>query len=310
MLVERTKDLILHLEYSRSLIYKTDSIDQKSLGEYYVENNALLIDVKSWEKEDDYFRKEKGYVGHESKASDFVFSFLKEKPWYTVIGAPFGIGKTSLAIYLTSTIARKYLEDPNNEYNYIPIFVPLKGKLENIDEDQNSLDDKLRLIAGEGGEKRKILVICDGLDEYGKDETELKNNLGKKRTNLTNMKIIITTRLEAGLPQKLDISFYIRLLPFNNKQVTKFFENYGLPDITYAILKSYNLTEEEIFKPLFCWMFGIMRNSKSFDIETLFKDFDSRAKRSMSRALIYQGFFHSIVRGKYMRLGHYLCLHF
>jgi hypothetical protein len=96
---------------------------------------------------------------------------------------------------ITSYFASKYLEDPNNEYNYIPIYVLLKRKLTNIDEDQNSLDDKLRSIAGEGeGKKKKILIICDGLDEYGKDETELKNNLGKKRTNLTSMKVIITTR--------------------------------------------------------------------------------------------------------------------
>jgi hypothetical protein len=81
--------------------------------------------------------------------------------------------------------------------------------------------------------------------------------------------------------------------------VTKFFEKYGLRDITFDVLKSYNLTEEEIFKPLFCWMFAIMRNSESFGITSVFKDFDSSAKRSMSRALIYQGFIHSIVRGKH-----------
>ena len=67
-LIERTKNLIRYLEYSRSLIYKADSIDQKSLEEYYVENNALfLTDLKTWEKEDDYFWKEEDYVGKESK---------------------------------------------------------------------------------------------------------------------------------------------------------------------------------------------------------------------------------------------------
>ena len=104
------------MEYSRLLIYKTDPIDQKSLEEYYVENNALfLTDLKTWEKEDDYFWT-KDYEGRESKASNFIISFLKEQKWYTVIGAPFGIGKTSLAIYLTSTIASKYLKDPDNQY--------------------------------------------------------------------------------------------------------------------------------------------------------------------------------------------------
>ncbi len=80
--------------------------------------------------------------------------------------------------------------------------------------------------------------------------------------------------------------------------MTKFFEKYGLRDITFDILKSYNLTEQEIFKPLFYWMFAIMRNSKSFDITTVFKDSGS-ANRSISRALVYQGFIHSIIRGKH-----------
>ncbi|MFZ0512289.1 MAG: NACHT domain-containing protein [Candidatus Nitrosopolaris sp.] len=292
--VEGTKNLRRHLQDSRLLIDKTNSIDQKSL-KYYVENNAVLLtDLETWDKE------EEDYKGKDREATDLIIDFLKEKGWYMVIGAPFGIGKTSLAIYVAYKIASKYLEEPDNEYNYIPIFVPLKDKLAVTDEDQNSLDDKLRSIIGKGeAKKRKILLICDGLDEYGEDVSKLRDILGKKRSeDLPNMKVIITTRLEAGLPQKLDISSYIRLLPFNEKQVTKFFEKYGLPDITFDILKSYNLTEEEIFKPLFCWMFAIMRNSKSFDIETVFKNFDSREKRSMSRTLIYQGFIHSIVRGK------------
>src|SRR5215467_6339650 len=150
------------------------------------------------------------------------------------VGAPFGIGKTSLAKYLTSVIATNYLEDPDNEYNYIPIFVPLKGKLTNIDEDQNSLDDKIRWIAGEGeGKQKKILIICDGLDEYGEDELEdILVYFHDKRNDFPNIKVIITTRLKAGLPQKLHISSYIRLLPFNKEQVTRFFEKYGLPAIT------------------------------------------------------------------------------
>jgi hypothetical protein len=307
-LIEQTKNLMRHLEYSRSLIYKTNTIDQKSLEEYYVENDALfLTDLKTWEKEDDYFRlndylRKRGdfLVDRKSKASDLIISYLKKED-LVIIGAPFGIGKTSLAIYLTSIIAKKYLEDPNNEYNYIPIFVPLRDKLKNIDEEKRSLEGKFKSIAAEGeGKKRKILVICDGLEEYGKDEAELKNYLEEKRENeFPNMKIIITTRLEAGLPQKLGISSYIRLLPFNEEQVTKFFEKYGLPAIKFDILESYNLTGDEISKPLFCWMFAIMKNSKSFHITAVSKDFDSRVKRSMSRAFIYQGFVYSIIRGKH-----------
>ena len=294
--VEGTKNLRRHLQDSRLLFDRTNSIDQKPLKKYYVENNAVLLtDLETWEKE------EENYGLNERKATDFISDFLKEKPWYTVIGAPFGIGKTSFAIYLTSYFASKYLEDPDNQYNYIPIFVP-KGKLTNIDEHQSSLDDKLRSIAGEGeGKKKKILIICDELDEYGDNESKLTMFRKKHSDDHPNIKVIITTRLKAGLlgPQKLDVSSYIRLLPFNKEQVTKFFEKYGLPDITFDLLESYNLKKQEISKPLFCWMFAIMRNYKSFDITTVFKNVDSRAKRSMSRALIYQGFIHSIVRGKH-----------
>lgn len=294
--VEGTKNLRRHLQDSRLLFDRTNSIDQKPLKKYYVENNAVLLtDLETWEKE------EENYGLNERKATDFISDFLKEKPWYTVIGAPFGIGKTSFAIYLTSYFASKYLEDPDNQYNYIPIFVP-KGKLTNIDEHQSSLDDKLRSIAGEGeGKKKKILIICDELDEYGDNESKLTMFRKKHSDDHPNIKVIITTRLKAGLlgPQKLDVSSYIRLLPFNKEQLTKFFEKYGLPDITFDLLESYNLKKQEISKPLFCWMFAIMRNSKSFDITTVFKNVDSRAKRSMSRALIYQGFIHSIVRGKH-----------
>ncbi len=114
-----------------------------------------------------------------------------------VIGAPFGIGKTSLAIYLAYKIASRYLEEADNEHNYIPIYVPLKGKLAVIDKDQNSLDDKLKSIVGEGeAKKRKILLICDGLDEYGEDVGKLRDILGKKHSEILNMKVLITTRLQ------------------------------------------------------------------------------------------------------------------
>ena len=36
-------------------------------------------DLETWEREDDYFWKEKDYEGKESKASNFIISFLKEK---------------------------------------------------------------------------------------------------------------------------------------------------------------------------------------------------------------------------------------
>ena len=288
VLYERNKDLIKHLEYSRSLIYKVNPVDQKSINEYYVENNAILEDIKSWEEEE-------LTSDIKSKASNLIDKFLTEGKWWTMIGAPFGIGKTSLCIKLTSSFASKYLDNPNDEYNYIPIFVPLKGNLQNIDDDQRSLNDVLKLIApGEEGKKRKILLFCDGLDEYGNEADKLIESLRIKREEFPNVKVIITTRLEAGLPQELDTSSYIRLLHFDNDQIDQFFKEYGLSSITFDNLKSY-LKEEDMRKPLFCWMFGIMMNSQS-DSEIIFKDVENPF---IKRALVYQGFIHSIIRGKH-----------
>jgi hypothetical protein len=64
------------LEYSRLLTYGTDPLDKKLLEDYYVENNALLLTEKTWEKEDDYFWTSKDYEGKESKASNLVYHFL------------------------------------------------------------------------------------------------------------------------------------------------------------------------------------------------------------------------------------------
>jgi hypothetical protein len=132
--------------------------------------------------------------------------------------------------------------------------------------------------------------------------------LKEKRKQFENIKVIITTRLEAGIPQKLDLSSYIRLLPFNKDQVNIFFQRYGLPSsVTFDLLESYNLKEQEICKPLFCWMFGIMKRTKSKykeqeqqDNDTIFKDIENP---SITRSLLYQGFIHSIIRGKHQDIA-------
>jgi hypothetical protein len=92
--VEGTKNLRRHLQDSRLLFDRPNSIDQKKLKTYYVENNARLTDLETWDK------KEENYYGEDREVTDLISDFLKEKGWYMVIGAPFGIGKTSLAIYL------------------------------------------------------------------------------------------------------------------------------------------------------------------------------------------------------------------
>src|SRR4029078_10010372 len=130
-----------------------------------------------------------------------------------------GIGKTSLSIYLASVLASKYLEGLNNIFeNYIPILVTLKGKSEFIDENDTDLEDKLEEItSGESGGNKKIVLICDGLNEYGLGLENLKIKFDKLRgeDKYPNMRFILITRPEAEIPSNFsNIHSYIRLLPF------------------------------------------------------------------------------------------------
>ena len=75
------------------------------------------------------------------------------------------------------------------------MLVLLKDKLDNVFYD-NNLDYVLDFIVSpEAGKKRKILLILDGLDEYDGNVSSLLEYLGKKHKVLSNMKVILTTRL-------------------------------------------------------------------------------------------------------------------
>jgi hypothetical protein len=93
-----------------------------------------VTSIDTWTYEDRYFSDNKSQW-EEWKIEDF----LLDDPWYSVVGAPFGIGKTSMSIYLTSLYASKY----RGHDDYVPIFVPLKYKLRNIDDKRNNLDTVL-----------------------------------------------------------------------------------------------------------------------------------------------------------------------
>jgi hypothetical protein len=293
--------LVKYLKNLELFIYNRNTFDDRYLIEYYVENNALFVnDLDTWDESNEKLLSDEKYKNKtNSKSNKLIIDHItKEKSRYIVIGAPFGIGKTSLSIYICSILASRYLGEPENNHNYIPIFVPLKGNFRSVDDEGNSLDDILKIVApNEEAKKKNLLLICDGLDEYEEDASILKKILEDKHTDYPNMKFMITTRLESGLPMKLNMGFYIRLLPFNPDQVNEFFMNYGLPHITCKELEEYKLEGEEISKPLFCWMFATMVTKES----QLYSQILERksANASMTRSLIYLGFIHSLVRGKH-----------
>ena len=320
--IERKSNLLNHLDYTGTLIYKVNEIDKtKCLADYYIENYAVKADIfDEWDKEDtDYLSDIDTENRNLHPASIIVMDSVKnsENP-YTIVGAPFGIGKTSLSFHISSVYAQKYLDDPDRKDNYIPVFAPLKEGLDAINEKGQSLEDVLELIApttasGEA-RKKKIVVICDGLDEFGggKNIYELKGRLDalRKQNKYPNITFVITTRLEANIPQELrtGLKTYIRLLPFSRSQVDDFFRKSKLPQYSFEHFKVFNVTEaysgygnvlaDEIRKPLFCWMFASMVDS-SPDIARVLEEKDANIDPPLRRALIYQQFIHSIIIGKH-----------
>ena len=257
--------------------------------DYYVENKAIVVSRDTWNYEDKDITS-----GRPWKVDDF----LREEGYHrTVIGATFGMGKTSLAKHIAIEYATKFLYTAPEDHNYIPVFVALKDKKRNVFFDKR-LDYVLdKIVAPEDGRNRRILLVCDGLDEYGDSIEDLLKYLDEKQDVLPNMKVIITTRLKAGLLQSLNVKQYIRILPFEPEEVNKFFEKYGMQSINFeTLLYRYGLNEKEIQKPFFCWIFAIVYNSGG----ALFEDIKNE---NMKRALIYQEFIHSIIRGKHRELA-------
>jgi len=95
--------------------------------------------------------------------------------------------------------------------------------------------------------------------------------------------------MEPGLPQKLQIKEYVRLLQFDTKQVEAFLNNYGIDYRLDEIAKEFGLEEQEIKKPLFCWMFSMIYSKSKDHIQYL-----------KNRSLLYHEFIHSVIRGKHI----------
>jgi hypothetical protein len=109
--IERKSNLLNHLDYTGTLIYNVNEIDQKKcLVDYYTENYALKADIfDEWDKADsDYLSDIDSENGDLRPASTVVMDSVKnsENP-YTLVGAPFGIGKTSLSFHLSSVLCTK-----------------------------------------------------------------------------------------------------------------------------------------------------------------------------------------------------------
>ncbi len=110
-----------YLTNARKMFLEQYEIDGKSLSEYYVENQAYIVEKKSWEREEENIKRKQAWN---------LDSFLASDESLAIIAAPFGIGKSSLAKKMAHDCAAQFIENPTSPNTYIPIYAPLEWALE------------------------------------------------------------------------------------------------------------------------------------------------------------------------------------
>ena len=201
--VRRTsKKLTDYLQSVHALRFAKRSIDKKYLSQYYIPNRTITVPTRTWGWRD--YIIEKNYYSYNKWDIKQFLDSQNENEWSVVIGAPFGVGKTSFAIDITSNYAYDYINNPNSPDNYIPILVRLRDDLNKVYY-QHNLDAVLNLIStAVGSNDVNILVVLDGLDEYHGDIQNILDLIDEKHAydKFPKIKFIITTRMESDMPRK------------------------------------------------------------------------------------------------------------
>jgi hypothetical protein len=183
-LVKKELRLVKYLKCCSSLRETKNSLDNTTLSQLYIPNDCVLTEITTWNVEDDKI------VNFDNKKWTFS-EFLISDNKHTVIGAPYGVGKTYFSYNLASELASKALKNFSSEI--IPVHIQMKYGLNKIDSKGNNLDNILSLIPRD----RRILFILDALDEFsgpGKLK-DVYRRLLKKFGVYSNSKVISTTTL-------------------------------------------------------------------------------------------------------------------
>jgi uncharacterized protein YjbI with pentapeptide repeats len=281
---------------------KKTELDKKALGEYYIEQEGLLLNTtKLVDKEDNEIRQEN--KNEIRPIQELVEEFLKEdfSSWYRAIGVPsFGIGRTSMVKMLASGLATRCLDSPEWANNFIPIVIFLNEEepFKRVYGDLN-IQDVLELIIAPNPSQKKgeILLIVDSLEGYSNKEKNLMEELedirndGGSKVIYENMKALITTIYKKHILEDQKVGYnrsHIRLLSFSVPQVDQFFKNYfkgsRRQPLTYKYLKDSGLSSQEIVKPLFAWMISFIDT----DLKIFNKDLDEKFKRALMYLLFLQ----------------------
>ena len=176
---EIRKELEDYLETVKKDFEEKKPIDGKSLSSYYVESSFKLTKRETWNKKDEEVK------GKEWKVEDFL---KDDKRWRIVIGASFGLGKTSFVKYLANKFADLYNK---NKDSYFPIVVNLSG-LEDVKScsvyNQENLNYFIPNIIE--NESRNVLLILDGLDEYEGEIKDLFNYITELHNKYEKVKLL------------------------------------------------------------------------------------------------------------------------
>ena len=156
--VRRTsKKLTDYLEYVYGLRFIIRGIDKKYLSEYYIPNRLIKVSAFTWGSPDKTI--EQNYRSYNKWDVKQFLDSQNENEWSVVIGAPFGVGKTSFATDLVSNYAHDYLSNPNSPDLMFRYIVRLKDDLNNVYH-QHNLDAVLDLITkAVGSNEVNILVV-------------------------------------------------------------------------------------------------------------------------------------------------------
>ena len=233
---EKKLKIIKYLTYCESLIHTRNKLDGKILKDLYVALKSVALDSSTWKLPDDKIVTAKNW--------DVEEQFLKVETEKRVYIAAFVWNRKNVVVLsISATLAER---NKNEMYSdFFPIYVPLKHTFSNVDDSNDSVDEILSWLDKE----TKILFIYDGLDEYGRFDDHVNMRNFEDQINVhfkfSESKQIITSRRDnySSLPFSY-IDNYVRLLPFKEEEVNKFFENYGV-DLDYHTISKWGIESDE-----------------------------------------------------------------
>jgi uncharacterized protein YjbI with pentapeptide repeats len=296
------KELIKYLQYVENLNNDKFKIpNNEPLQKYYVGNNLITdINIDTLTLKDDEVR-------NSFPSQEILKSILeRDNDSPLVIAGSFGIGKTSAVKMISAHYASEFLN--GSEYSHVPIPIPISLNNPGLktEDYKFTLDFILHKIIAPGdnaaAKNRPILIIFDALEKYKDTEITIGGKIEQlKLEGFSSIKVILTTSLEEGIlaSQQINVDKYARMLPFNNAQLDEFFKKYQVMYrghfLTCLEAIDLGLPVEEMYRPLFAWIFSYLETSSDSKIRIVEKQ---NWTPKMKKTWMYMLFFHRRIEGK------------